>query len=68
MIATFNNFLPNFHLFYSRKDLRFGVDQGVDMVFASFIRKADDVKAVRDVLGEDGKNILVCNIHICRFT
>jgi len=42
-----------------KKDLRFGVDQGVDMVFASFIRKADDVKAVRDVLGEDGKNILI---------
>lgn len=40
-----------------RKDLRFGVEQGVDMVFASFIRKAADVHAVRDVLGEDGKNI-----------
>uniref|UniRef100_H2ZLQ4 Pyruvate kinase n=1 Tax=Ciona savignyi TaxID=51511 RepID=H2ZLQ4_CIOSA len=42
-----------------KKDLRFGVEQGVDMVFASFIRKAADVKAVRDVLGEDGKNIKV---------
>ncbi|XP_039256585.1 pyruvate kinase PKM-like [Styela clava] len=40
-------------------DLRFGVEQGVDMVFASFIRKADDVKAVRKVLGDDGKNILI---------
>lgn len=29
------------------------------MVFASFIRKAADVEAVRRVLGEDGKNIKV---------
>lgn len=42
-----------------KSDLLFGVEQGVDMVFASFIRKADDVKMVRDVLGEKGKNILI---------
>ncbi|CAK8697399.1 unnamed protein product [Clavelina lepadiformis] len=42
-----------------KQDLRFGVDQGVDMVFASFIRKAADVHAVREVLGEDGKNIKI---------
>lgn len=41
------------------KDLQFGVDQGVDMVFASFIRKAADVHAVRAVLGEKGKNIKI---------
>ena len=29
------------------------------MVFASFIRKASDVKAVRDVLGEKGKHIAI---------
>ena len=42
-----------------KRDLLFGVEQGVDMVFASFIRKADDVKQVRSVLGEKGKDILV---------
>uniref|UniRef100_A0A4W4GS66 Pyruvate kinase n=1 Tax=Electrophorus electricus TaxID=8005 RepID=A0A4W4GS66_ELEEL len=41
------------------QDLQFGVEQGVDMVFASFIRKASDVHAVRKVLGEKGKDILI---------
>jgi len=33
-----------------KSDLRFGVEQGVDMVFASFIRKASDVQDVRACL------------------
>ncbi|XP_028814940.1 pyruvate kinase PKM-like [Denticeps clupeoides] len=41
------------------KDLQFGVEQGVDMVFASFIRKAADVHAVRKVLGDKGKDIKI---------
>ncbi len=41
------------------KDLQFGVQHGVDMVFASFIRKAADVNAVRAVLGEKGKDIKI---------
>ncbi|KAF7653283.1 hypothetical protein LDENG_00085210 [Lucifuga dentata] len=40
-------------------DLQFGMEQGVDMVFASFIRKAADVHAVRAVLGEKGKDIKI---------
>ncbi|KAI9752945.1 MAG: Pyruvate kinase [Lichina confinis] len=42
-----------------KNDLRFGVKNGVDMVFASFIRRADDVKAIREVLGEEGKDIQI---------
>ena len=34
-------------------DLRFGVKNNVDMVFASFIRRGEDIKAIRKVLGED---------------
>lgn len=41
------------------KDLQFAVEQGVDMVFASFIRKAADIQAVRKAMGEKGKDIKV---------
>ncbi|KAM4573614.1 pyruvate kinase M1/2b [Odontesthes bonariensis] len=41
------------------QDLQFGVEQGVDMVFASFIRKAADVQAVRKALGDKGKDIKI---------
>jgi len=42
-----------------RSDLKFGVEQNVDMVFASFIRKAADVEGVREALGPDGKKIMI---------
>merc|ERR1712080_414644 len=42
-----------------RQDLLLGVEQGVDMVFASFIRNADGVRQIREVLGEKGKNIWI---------
>ena len=40
-------------------DLKFGVQQDIDVVFASFIRKASDVDAVREILGVKGKHILI---------
>ncbi|CAL8290508.1 unnamed protein product [Merluccius merluccius] len=40
-------------------DLRFGVAQGVDMVFASFIRSAHDVQEVRRALGAHGHYVKV---------
>lgn len=40
-------------------DLRFGVKNGVHMVFASFIRRGQDIKHIREVLGEDGKEIQI---------
>jgi pyruvate kinase len=42
-----------------KADLRFGVKNKVDMVFASFIRQASDITAIRKVLGEDGKSIQI---------
>ena len=40
-------------------DLRFGVKNKVDMVFASFIRRGSDITAIREVLGEGGKEIQI---------
>ncbi|KAI0320358.1 pyruvate kinase [Amylostereum chailletii] len=42
-----------------KKDLLFGVKNGVDMIFASFIRRAQDVRDIRDVLGPDGAAIKI---------
>ena len=42
-----------------QNDLRFGVKNNVDMVFASFIRRGDDIKHIRKVLGQDGKDIQI---------
>ncbi len=40
-------------------DLRFGVKNTVDMVFASFIRRGSDITAIREVLGKDGKEVQI---------
>merc|ERR1711920_336141 len=42
-----------------KADLTFGVEQGVDMVFASFIRKAQDVREIREHLGAAGERIKI---------
>jgi len=42
-----------------KADLAFGVQHGVDMIFASFIRRAEDVKDIRKVLGAQGANIKI---------
>jgi len=42
-----------------KSDLLFGVQKGVDSIAASFIRSADDIKQIKEVLGEKGKDIKI---------
>ncbi|KAI1736110.1 pyruvate kinase [Xylaria scruposa] len=42
-----------------KNDLRFGVKNNVDMVFASFIRRGQDIRDIREVLGAEGKHIQI---------
>ncbi|KAF9388906.1 Pyruvate kinase [Podila verticillata] len=42
-----------------KHDLKFGVENNVDMIFASFIRSGEDIREIRRVLGDAGKHIKI---------
>jgi pyruvate kinase len=42
-----------------KEDLLFGVEQQVDMIFASFIRSGDAIREIRQILGDRGKSIII---------
>ncbi|TSK77021.1 Cytochrome P450 11B, mitochondrial [Bagarius yarrelli] len=42
-----------------RADLQVGVDEGVDIIFASFVRCAEDVREIRRTLGPRGAQIKI---------
>ncbi len=39
--------------------LEFGLKKGIDMIAASFIRKASDIEFIRDLLGPKGSHIKI---------
>ncbi len=42
-----------------RKDLAFGLEHKVDMIFASFVRSGKVVQDIRELLGEQGATIKI---------
>ena len=42
-----------------KKDLDFGISQGVDIISLSFVRKADDIRLLKELLVEKGADIPV---------
>jgi pyruvate kinase len=42
-----------------RRDLDFGIEQGVDLISLSFVRKADDIRLLKAILQEKGVRIPV---------
>ena len=42
-----------------KNDFKFGMEQDVDMIFASFIRKKKDVEDIKAILGEKGAHIKI---------
>lgn len=39
--------------------INFGLKEGIDMIAASFVRKADDINYIRDILGPRGCNVKI---------
>lgn len=42
-----------------RQDILFAVENDLDMIFASFIRRGSDVRTIREILGEKGAHIKI---------
>ena len=42
-----------------RRDIKFGMDQGVDFIALSFVREANDIQQLRDILGEHANDIKI---------
>lgn len=42
-----------------RRDIQFGMDQGVDFIALSFVREANDIQQLRDILGERANEIKI---------
>lgn len=41
------------------RDIRFGLEQGVDFIALSFVRDASDIEQLRNLMGEQGQNVRV---------
>merc|ERR1712130_959866 len=42
-----------------KEDIKFGLTQGIDMIFASFMRKASDIQIIRKFMGKKGKLVKI---------
>lgn len=42
-----------------KDDIMFGIENGIDIIFASFIRSAEGVRSIRSILGDKGKHIKI---------
>ena len=46
-----------------RKDIQFAVDQGLDIIFASFIRTASNVLEIRNLLPKDSRILIISKVE-----
>lgn len=42
-----------------KEDIRFGIKEGFDFIAASFVRNADAIREIRDILSEEGANMQI---------